>query len=55
MNVYYKIKPLFDNSIEFANPLSHEEFIKNMPKLLKYRQGITFTPIQIMKIFCATY
>jgi len=46
MNVYYKIKPLFDNSVEFANPLSHEEFIKNMPKLLKYHKALHLRPIQ---------
>ena len=46
MNIYYKIKPLFDNSIEFANPLSHEEFTKNMPKLLKYHKALHLRPIQ---------
>ncbi len=46
MNVYYKIKPLFDNSVEFANPISHDEFIKNMPKLLKYHKALHLRPIQ---------
>ena len=46
MNVYYKIKPLFDNSPEFAKPISHDEFIKNMSKLLKCHKALHLRPIQ---------
>ena len=46
MNVYYKIKSLFDNSIEFANPISHQKFIENMPNLLKSHKALHLRPIQ---------
>ena len=42
----HKIKQLFDNSVEFANPISHDEFIKHMPKLLKYHKALHLRPIQ---------
>ena len=45
MNIFYELKAVFDNDSKFLKEkISHQDFIKNMPLLLKKYKALHLRP-----------